>query len=402
MLKNIVLILSICLLSTAACLKTQIQTNAANNTVPATNSIAESANSKIDGGKNNENAVAVNPNQKVFRGMINGTSFEMRLTRDGDKLSGTYFYTKIRRDLKLAGTIDAAGKFKLQEIDAAGKKTGEWEGTWKDDPNSNGIALEGSWKKPSASDNDSFSFYATEQVIEFTNGIRFIDKTVKEENKAKRSTIESVYPEISGVDAATAAKFNQAVKKIVADSNDEYRKSLADFTAADIKSLPGGAGLSNEVSYDVALANNDLVSLTFYDYSYTGGAHGNTSSTTINYDLKNNRELKLADVFEPNANYLKAISDYAIADLKPRVGEMSDDEWLSKGAAAEAENFQSWNLTNKGLMITFDQYQVAAYAAGPQTVVIPYAKLQTILRKDGLAEKLGNKLKTESKFKVSI
>ena len=325
---------------------------------------------------------------KTFRGSLSGKPIQMTLTRDGDKLSGTYFYTKYKTDLKLSGTIDAAGKFKLQETEAAGKKTGEWEGIWKDDPNSSGISLEGNWKKPGASDDSSLFFYATEQIIEFTNGVKLVDTTFKQENKAKRSTIENIYPEITGVDAATAAKFNAAVKNIVTGANDDYRKSVAEFTAADIKSLPGGMGLSNEVSYDVALANDAIVSLIFYNYTFMGGAHGGTSSTTLNYDLKNNRELKLADVFEPNSNYLKAISDYAIADLKPRIGEMSDDEWISTGAGATAENYQSWNLTKKGLLITFDQYQVAAYAAGPQTVIIPYSKLQNILRKDGIAAKL--------------
>lgn len=325
---------------------------------------------------------------RTFRGYLSGKPIQMTLTRDGDKLSGTYFYTKYKTDLKLSGTIDATGKFKLQETEAAGKKTGEWEGVWKDEPNNSGIFLEGNWKKPGAKDDDNLYFIATEQIIEFTNGVKLIDKNFKQENKAKRSTIENTYPEITGVDAATAAKFNAAVKKIVDGANDDYRKSVAEFTAADIKSLPGGMGLSNEVSYDVALANDDVVSLIFYNYNFMGGAHGSTSSTTFNYDLKNNRELKLADVFEPNSNYLKELSDYSIADLKPRVGEMTDDEWLSKGAAADAENYRSWNLTKKGLQVTFDQYQVAAYAAGPQTVIVPYSKLQSILRKNGISATL--------------
>ena len=67
---------------------------------------------------------------------------------------------------------------------------------------------------------------------------------------------------------------------------------------------------------------------------------------------------------------------------------MSDDEWIGRGAGANADNFQNWNLTKKGLMFTFDQYQVAAYAAGPQTVIIPFDKLKNILRKDGAAANL--------------
>lgn len=334
------------------------------------------------------NFIADKPDTKNFRGRINGTTFRMRLTRDGVKLSGTYFYTKIGRELKLAGTIDAAGKFKLKETDPSGKNTGEWQGTWTDDANNNGLTLQGIWKKPGDNNDGGFSFYATEQVIEFTNGAKFLDKTIKEIDKTKRSEIVSVYPEITGVDSAAAANLNKLTKDLVTAANDGYKKAVADFSAAEIKELPEGISLSNEVGYDVALANNDLVSLIFYNYNYLAGVHGNTASATINYDLKNNRELGLDDIFEPDSNYLKTISDYSIADLKKRVSEMSDDEWIGRGAGANADNFQNWNLTKKGLMFTFDQYQVAAYAAGPQTVIIPFDKLKNILRKDGAAANL--------------
>lgn len=388
MLKNLGILIIFSLFVTAGCMKTQVETNAAENSVSEATSVPDNPKSENSGEKSTEKSIANNPNTKVFRGMINGTTFEMRLVREGDKLSGTYFYTKVGKDLKLSGTIDAAGKFNLKETDSSGKTTGEWEGTWKDDANSNGLMLEGGWKEPGDNKDKSFSFYATEQVIEFANGVKFIDKTIKESDKSKRSEIVSIYPEITGVNSATAAKFNELAKNRVIEANNLYKKSLADYSAADIKDLPESISLSNEVGYDVALANNEIVSLIFSNYAFLGGAHGNTQSSTINYDLKNNRELELADIFEPNSNYLKTISDYSIADLKAHLTEMSDDEWISKGAAAEADNFKSWNLTKKGLMFTFDQYQVAAYAAGPQAVIIPYDKLENILRKDGVIANL--------------
>jgi hypothetical protein len=40
-------------------------------------------------------------------------------------------------------------------------------------------------------------------------------------------------------------------------------------------------------------------------------------------------------------------------------------------------------ITKKGLWITFDPYQVAAYAAGPQTVLVPYSALKDIIKPDG-------------------
>jgi len=44
-----------------------------------------------------------------------------------------------------------------------------------------------------------------------------------------------------------------------------------------------------------------------------------------------------------------------------------------------AENYQNWVLTPDALVFTFEQYQVAPYAAGPQTVTIPLSDVQDIL-----------------------
>lgn len=389
MLKNCGIVLIFLMIATGACAKNQVETNAAGNSPSdaGTAAAGNAAPSKTIE-KTKANVLAENPNAKIFRGMINGTAFEMNLVREGDKLAGTYFYVKVGKDLNLSGTIDAGGNFKLKESDASGKATGEWSGTWKEDANVSGAVLEGQWKKPGESDGASQNFYATQQMIELTNGAKLVNKTIKEENKAKRSEISSVYPELIGINSPAAGAFNNLVKKRVGEMNDAYRKDLADMTAEDLNLMPAEMRMTNDVRYDVMLATNDLISVSILDYTFMGGAHGATSSNPINYDLKNNRELQLADIFEPNSNYLKILSDYAIADLKPRVGEMSDDEWLGRGTAPEADNYRSWNLTKKGLMITFDQYQVAAYAAGPQTVIVPYAKLQSVWRKDGVVAEL--------------
>ena len=56
---------------------------------------------------------------------------------------------------------------------------------------------------------------------------------------------------------------------------------------------------------------------------------------------------------------------------------------LETGAGPHADNYRAWAITKKGLWITFDPYQVAAYAAGPQYVLVPYSALKDIIKPDG-------------------
>lgn len=315
---------------------------------------------------------------KTFRGFLSGKRIQMTLTRDDGKLSGTYFYTKYGTNLHLDGTIDKNGKFKLTESDQKGAKNGEFTGTWKETANDNGVSLEGDWKKPNSA--EPIGFLANEQMISFKDGAKLITKTFSESNKLKRFDMSAEYPEISGIDPAKAAKFNQLVKAEVMKSLAVFKKTMTAQTAEDLKYLPKGVNNYIDINYNVETANDDFISLQFGHSEYTGGAHPGYATSTLNFDVQNKRELKLADLFQPKSNYLKVISDYSIAELKKMVGDLSDDDWIKNGAGAKTENFQSWNITKKGLMFTFDPYQVAAYAAGSFTVIVPYDKLKPILQ----------------------
>ena len=324
--------------------------------------------------------VSAQTTAKTFRGYVSGLPVQINLTREGGKLTGNYFYTRIGKQLKLAGTIDAEGNFKLNETNAANKTTGEFSGKWVEEANANGVRLEGEWRKPNSQ--DTLGFIASEQMIAFTNGAKFISKTFAEKNKPKRFDITVEYPQLSGASAMATANFNQMAKKLAMSSVVDFRKSMMAQTAEDLKFLPADMSNYLDIGYGVEWATNDIISIQFLNSTFTGGAHPNYYTETLNFDVKSGKEIKLTDLFQSNSNYLKIISDYSIADLKTRLGEMSDDEWIGKGAGADAENYMSWNLTKKGLMISFDPYQVAAYAAGMQTVIIPYSKLAEVWRKD--------------------
>jgi hypothetical protein len=144
-------------------------------------------------------------------------------------------------------------------------------------------------------------------------------------------------------------------------------------------------GSDLNVGYDVALAQDDVISLQLSVNSYyQGAAHPNTFTEVLNYDLKNGKPLKLADLFKPGAKYLPALANYCIADLKKQAKDKGlEASEIENGAAANAKNYQTWTITRKGLGINFDAYQVGPYAAGPQYVLVPYANLKELINPDG-------------------
>lgn len=326
-----------------------------------------------------------------FSGMIGEAKVELALTRDGENLTGDYYYRKSgsANRLKLNGTIAADGSFTLQESTAAGKQTGSFKGKWKDDANASGAMLEGEWLKPGQK-TEGLGFYAWQQMIDFTT-TKITTREIKEAMKPKKATLSAEYPELSG--NANAAGFNSLAKAEVTKALAGFRKDMNSLTAADIKQMSAGMGNYIEVSYMIEYADEDLISVNFTESTFEGGAHPNSGTFTLTYDLKAGRPLKLADLFKPGSKYLAKIADYSKNDLQnrkdPESGEnmgIAQDIW-EDGVKPTADNYANWNVTKKGLLITFPAYQVAAYAYGPQTVIVPYSTLKDIANPNGALAK---------------
>jgi hypothetical protein len=355
---------------------------------------SEAGNTKLEGNaqgnsQGRSQAVGVTPSDetRVFRGAINGTyRIEMRLVRAGDRLSGTYAYENVGTNINLAGTIDGQGKFTLQESDSGGNQTGVFKGEWKESESDPGAMLDGTWTK--ANKGEELTFYLVEQHVDPGSGLKAVAKQIREENKKKKYTLDAEYPQLEGSTSANVEKFNREVSGLITREVEEWRKDAGVDPAEEDD---GSETMGDEmfIRYDVMLADSDLASIAFNISVYEhGAAHPSGYSKVVNYDLKNGRWLKLADLFQPGANYLETISSYSINDLKrqsKKGGEdepLLDDQSIEEGASAKADNYQSWNITRKGLLVTFDAYQVGPYAAGPQTVLVPYAALKGIIRPD--------------------
>jgi hypothetical protein len=319
---------------------------------------------------------------RSFRGTVGAYKVQMRLRRDGDALSGTYFYERVRGGgLRLEGTIDGEGRFTLREFDAAGAQTGLFKGTWeREETGDTNINLSGTWSRPDGTRQTGFSL--AEMSVAFSGGARILPRGLKEADKRKNFEITVEYPQIEGMAAARAAGFNEAARALAAKEAAEFRKGVADYLADYQGKLPTNLSSYLDLNYYVDYADDRLVSVGFTkDTFYAGAAHPNHETVVLNYDLKAGRALRLADLFRPGSPYLRVISDYCLKELKG--GDDLPDEMIDEGAKAVPENYRNWLVKPEGLEITFDPYQVGPYVAGPQYVTIPYKALLRVVNPAG-------------------
>jgi hypothetical protein len=200
----------------------------------------------------------------------------------------------------------------------------------------------------------------------------------KEEGKAPIYTITAQTPKFIGSDDPRAQTFNKEVTELIQTEIEYFRKNIL----AQISVVAVSAGSFFDAQYTVIFQNRELWSLKFDFWGYAdGAAHPYHYSMTFNFDLEQGRKLSLKELFLPDSNYLEAVSSYCIFDLSKR--DIGFYGGFEQGAEPNPKNYRNWNITPNGLMITFDEYQVAPYVAGPQTVTIPYTEIRNIIDKQG-------------------
>lgn len=189
-------------------------------------------------------------------------------------------------------------------------------------------------------------------------------------------TINAQYPAILDTDDPIALEFNAQMYNLVQDEISDFKGNVLEAPRN-----PAFAASSLDVKYNVMHQTGTLASIKLDFSGYiSGAAHPYLYTATANFQFRQGRSLSLDDLFLPGSNYLEIISTYSIAQLSQR--DIGFDGF-STGAAPTSENYRNWNLTPQGLLITFDTYQVAPGAAGPQMVIIPLSELAVILDPQG-------------------
>ena len=202
--------------------------------------------------------------------------------------------------------------------------------------------------------------------------LNLVSNPTNETGKSPDYTIKAQTPFFQGSEDLRVTNFNNEMVQITQEEIAKFRDNVV-----QVQPVPGSTGSFYDQQYKVLSPPGNLVSLKFQIMIYIqGAAHPGTHMRTVTYDLEAGSDIRLGQLFLSGSEYLDKIANYCIAQLKTRdIGF----EASASGAQATPENYGNWNITTEGLLITFDEYQVAAYAAGPQEVIVPYTELQSVI-----------------------
>lgn len=135
-----------------------------------------------------------------------------------------------------------------------------------------------------------------------------------------------------------------------------------------------------ERSGEVKFNKENIFSIDYMEYSYTGGAHPNTYVTFKNFLLTNGEEISLDEIIsEDKQQELTKIAEAEFRKMK----ELSPDADLGQaGFWFENNKFylnDNFLIGDSSLVFYYNNYEITAYAFGPTELTIPYSELKSII-----------------------
>jgi hypothetical protein len=172
--------------------------------------------------------------------------------------------------------------------------------------------------------------------------------------------------------AAAAEQASESAREASQQFIDEYTDTALDVA----QSLDDTAYCSQDITFGICRADEEIFSFTRGVSSYLGGAHGSYYISGYTYDSRTGEALTLKDITTDYdglyAETVKQLETY-------EDGALYDDYEETVHSLFYDQEGPQWYLTVDGLEIVFNPYEIAPYAAGLITVKFDFEDYPALL-----------------------
>lgn len=128
-------------------------------------------------------------------------------------------------------------------------------------------------------------------------------------------------------------------------------------------------------TYSVTQSSQNVVSVLFRIYVYSGGAHGSINHIAKTFDIRTGKEIPKSQFFTDQKAALTILSEYCRADLAKREDSEGLDS-IEEGTEATPQNFDIIVPRPNGLVAIFYSGQLGSMASGYRLVFVPLEKFR--------------------------
>lgn len=232
--------------------------------------------------------------------------------------------------------------------------------------------------------------------------VHYSDSFESGKNKAE-CEIEMDFPKTDNrvlFDAITGWAANQigestgaCLENIAVSGNGQtFAKAVADSIFTSIENDFEGfeeAGFTLQYSYKIDIeeeyTTGKFVTYTSEIYTYTGGAHGNSTEVGAVFGLKDGR-IYGWEIFKEDSlpSILELVKDRLLKDYFEAEPGASLEDFLLDGSEIGLPVSAPY-FTEDGVKFIYQNYEIAPYAAGRPSCTIPYSQLKEFFTADAKA-----------------
>ncbi len=195
-------------------------------------------------------------------------------------------------------------------------------------------------------------------------------------NQRIKDDILNFYEESLKESQSFLEDFELDESRFIADSSFEVKKNTSNIISILVKyyKYSGGAHgyyeyipynfdlRSGKTSFEVKKNTSNIISILVKYYKYSGGAHGYYEYIPYNFDLRSGKNLTLKEIFKQGVDYKIIINNEIEKQIK-ELGKKEKDLDKVYDFYGIKEN-QKFYLDDGNIVIYFDLYDIAPYAAG--------------------------------------
>jgi hypothetical protein len=174
---------------------------------------------------------------------------------------------------------------------------------------------------------------------------------------------------------------NMADLIVEADVNAKLMEMWTDISTVSVKPTDI-LDHSYEGGFQVVFSRGDLIVLMEHGYDYAfGAAHGMPVMNHVHIDTRTGRFYELADLFVKGSKYEEVLTGIVGKQLND-LAESGNMDYFPDSFDGIRSDHQFY-ITDKGLNLYFQPYEIASYAAGFPTFMVTFDEISDIIDMDG-------------------
>ncbi|MEZ4801756.1 MAG: DUF3298 and DUF4163 domain-containing protein [Gelidibacter sp.] len=217
--------------------------------------------------------------------------------------------------------------------------------------------------------------------------LTFEDQVVEKKGNA---LIDINYPRAEGGEENVAKRINETIENFLANEinlsetldkqlkldgaikgfDQEYKSFKDDFSDT---TQQWEAVIESEVTYE----SETVISISVSSYLDTGGAHGNSRITFLNFDKKTGILLERKDIIKDIEAFKTLVKPY----FEKATAPLSDEDSIEDPFYGEGFQLpENIGFGENGLILMYNVYEIASYAQGVTEFSIPYDTVKPYLK----------------------